>query len=49
MTIEPEEREHGWVVFELPAGSEPLTSKTLDEWEQAEYEEEYRRAFSPRC
>jgi len=38
---------NGWVVFELPVGAQPLTKKTLEEWEKAEYEEEYRRASSP--
>jgi hypothetical protein len=39
---------NGWVVFDLPAGTPPLTNETLDEWEKADHEEEYRRAFSPR-
>jgi hypothetical protein len=39
---------NGWVIFELPPGTPPLTNETLNEWEKAEYEEEYRRAFSPR-
>lgn len=39
---------NGWVVFDLPAGTPPLTGEMLDEWEKAEYEEEHRRAFSPR-
>jgi hypothetical protein len=39
---------NGWVVFELPAGTPPLTSEMLDEWGKAEHEEEHRRAFSPR-
>ena len=39
---------NGWVVFELPPGTPPITSETLDEWEKAEHEEEHRRAFSPR-
>jgi hypothetical protein len=39
---------NGWVVFELPAGTAPLTNETLDEWEKSEGTEEHRRAFSPR-
>jgi hypothetical protein len=39
---------NGWVIFELPAGADPLTAETLDEWEKAEHEDEHRRAFSPR-
>lgn len=38
----------GWTLFELPAGSPPLTGETLEEWEKAEHEEEHRLAFSPR-
>jgi len=39
---------NGWVVFDLPPGTPPLTNEALDEWEKAEHEEEHRRAFSPR-
>ncbi len=39
---------NGWVVFELPEGTPPLTDELLDEWETAEHVEEHRRAFSPR-
>jgi hypothetical protein len=39
---------NGWVVFELPPGTPPLTNETLDEWEKADHGEEHRRAFSPR-
>jgi hypothetical protein len=39
---------NGWVVFELPSGTPPLTGEMLDEWEKVEREEEYQRAFSPR-
>ena len=39
---------NGWVIFELPAGTPPLTTHTLNAWEKAEGEEEHRRAFSPR-
>jgi hypothetical protein len=39
---------NGWVVFELPAGTPPLTNQMLDEWEKAEGDEEQRSAFSPR-
>lgn len=39
---------NGWVVFELPPGAPPISKETLDKWENAEHEEEHRRAFSPR-
>ncbi len=39
---------NGWVVFEIPPGVPPITNETLAEAEKADYEEEYRRAFSPR-
>jgi hypothetical protein len=39
---------NGWAIFDVPAGSPPLTNERLDELESLEYEEEYRRAFSPR-
>ena len=39
---------NGWVVFDLPAGTAPLTSATVDQWEKADYKEEHRRALSPR-
>ena len=39
---------NGRVVFELPSGAPPLTNEKLDELERAEYDEEYRRALSPR-
>jgi hypothetical protein len=39
---------NGWALLELPPGSPPLTNEFLDELENAEYEEEFRRAFSPR-
>lgn len=39
---------NGWVVFELPPDTLPLTNEMLDDWEKAEYDEEYRRALSPR-
>ena len=39
---------NGWVIFELPPGTPPITNEMLDEWEQEEYGEEYRRALSPR-
>ena len=37
------ETKNGWVVFDVPAGPD-----IVPESEQAEYDEEYRRAFSPR-
>lgn len=39
---------NGWVIYDLPSDAPPLTSETLDAWEAADYDEEYRRAFSPR-
>lgn len=39
---------NGWVQFERPAGSPPLTSELVKQWENEIYEEEYRRAFPPR-
>ena len=39
---------NGWVVYDLPPDAPVLTSQSLEEWETAEYDEEYRRAFSPR-
>jgi hypothetical protein len=42
------ETRNGWVIFELPPGSPPLTNETLELFEKDEYEEEYRRAFPPR-
>ena len=41
------ERKNGWVVFDLPPGTPPITSEMLDEREKADIDEEYRRAFSP--
>ena len=38
---------NGWVVFDVPPGTPPLTHEMLDKWESAEDEEESRRAFSP--
>lgn len=39
---------NGWAVFDAPPGSPPLTNEILDDWENAEHEEEYRRALSSR-
>jgi hypothetical protein len=39
---------NGWVVFDLPPGTPPLTNEKLEEWERADLDEEYRRAVSPR-
>ena len=39
---------NGWGLFELPADAPPLTNTILDELENADHEEEHRRAFSPR-
>ena len=39
---------NGWVVFDIPPGTPPLSNERLDEWKNEEYEEEYRRAISPR-
>lgn len=38
----------GWVVFELPPETPPLTGELLDEWDEEDHQEEQRRAFSPR-
>ena len=39
---------NGWVVFDFPADAAPLTNEILGQRENAEHEEEYRRALSPR-
>jgi len=39
---------NGWVLFDVPQGSPQLTNELLDEWEKADYDEEYQRALSPR-
>ena len=39
---------NGWVQFELPPGTPPLTNEQLEEWERSEHEEEHLRAISPR-
>jgi hypothetical protein len=39
---------NGWVIFDVPPCTPPLTNEMLEEWENADNEEEYRRAFSPR-
>ena len=39
---------NGWVIFDVPPGTPPLTNEMLEEWENGDNEEEYRRAFSPR-
>ena len=39
---------NGWVQLGIPAGSPPLTGELVDQWEKEEYDEEYRRAISPR-
>lgn len=41
-------KKNGFVVFDMPPGSPPITNELLDQWEAEEYEEEYKRAFSPR-
>ena len=41
-------KKNGWVIFDSPPGTPPLTNETLDKWEEEDYEEEHRRAFSPR-
>ena len=38
----------GWVIFDLPPGSPPLTNELLDQWEAEDYDEEFQRAMSPR-
>jgi hypothetical protein len=39
---------NGWVQFELPPGSPPLTMELMEKWENEDYEEEYQRAIPPR-
>jgi hypothetical protein len=39
---------NGWVIFEVPAGTPPITSETVEKLEKAEYDEEFRSALSPR-
>ena len=41
-------KKNGWVIFDSPPGTPPLTNETLNKWEEEDYEEEHRRAFSPR-
>lgn len=38
----------GWAIFDLPPGSPPITTELVKQYEEEEYEEEYRRAMSPR-
>jgi len=38
---------NGWVVFDLPPGSPPLTSERVKELRRLDEEEEIRRALSP--
>jgi hypothetical protein len=39
---------NGWVIFDLPPGSPPLTDERVKEMESLDEQEEYRRAISPR-
>jgi hypothetical protein len=39
---------NGWVVFEVPTETPPLTNELLDQWEAEDSDQEYQRAFSPR-
>lgn len=39
---------NGFALLELPPGSPPLTLETLKKWENEDFEDEYRRAMSPR-
>lgn len=39
---------NGWVIFDVPPGTPPMTNEMLAEWEREDYEEEYRSALSPR-
>ena len=39
---------NGWAILDIPPGRPPLKNETLDEREKLDYEEEYRRAVSPR-
>ena len=40
-------KKNGWVILDHPPGAPPLTNELLDQWEREDYDEEYRRAFSP--
>ena len=37
---------NGWAILETPRHSQPLTNEVLDASENADYGEEYERAFS---
>ena len=39
---------NGWVVFDLPPRTPPLTNDLIEEWEKDEHKKEHRRAFSSR-
>lgn len=39
---------NGWVILDLPSGKAPITKEMVDELENADYEQEYQRALSPR-
>lgn len=41
-------KKNGFVIFDLPPGAPQVTNELLDRWENEDYEEEYRRALSPR-
>jgi hypothetical protein len=42
------ETRNGWALLEPVPGAPPMTLEILDQWENEDYEEEYRRAISPR-
>jgi hypothetical protein len=41
-------KRNGFALLELPPGTPPLTEELLAKWEEEEYEEEFKRAMSPR-
>jgi hypothetical protein len=40
---------NGWALLEPAPGSPPLTLELMEQWENDDNAEEYRRAISPRC
>jgi len=39
---------NGWVIFDFPPGTPPLTNEMIEKWEEEDNEDEYQRAISPR-
>ena len=38
---------NGWALLEAP-GNPPLTNEMIEQWEQEDFDDEYKLAFSPR-